>query len=157
MTNNSVDEQFDVIFPNETVEIITELVKKYGLDKKEEEMEKKLDEAETLKEGKEMFENLPTCQISRSAKETALGIISSEALPIILQKRLDIPENKAHDLAKELEDKVVVLAEKIPLEGEESTATTEELPKEPTPPSTPAPQQETAPFKQEDVYREQVE
>jgi len=157
MVDNTIDEQFDVIFPNETVEIITELMKKYGLDKKEEEMEKKLDEAGTPRERKELFENLPTCQISKSAKEMALGMISSETLPTILQKRLDIPENKVHNLAKELEDKVVVLAEKIPLEEEESTVTTEELPEEPTPPSTPTPQQETAPFKQKDVYREQLE
>lgn len=120
MTNsNSNKNYYEVIFSPEATFIITELIKKYGFEKIEEEMLKKMGQAEISEEKEKIFENLPGRQIARTVKELAMEKISSKDFISILKQRLNISEGLAKDLAKELEEKVLVLAQETRILREE--------------------------------------
>ncbi|MGB2762411.1 MAG: hypothetical protein WBC21_02615 [Minisyncoccales bacterium] len=111
MTNPKLNKKQEIIFPDKTTDIIRELVKKYELEKIEKEMEEKISQTEIPAERGKIFENLPTCQISRTVKEIAESKISSKEFVSVLQKRLEIPQEKAKKLAKDLKEKVLILAQ----------------------------------------------
>lgn len=130
-----------ISFPEETIDVILDLIKKYNLEKTEKDMEKKMKEVKTdddLKRNREIFESLPSCQISRTLKEAAEGKISVKDIPSLLKERLNISKEKAEDLTEDLKEKII--------KGIETTKREEEIPlkKEKAPPRT-------------DVYREPIE
>lgn len=115
MENSKLNKNQEVIFPDKAIDIIIEFVKKYDLEKIEREMEKKISQTEIPHERRKIFESLPTCQISRTVKEIAEGKISSQKCATVLQERLRISQEKAEKLAKDLKEKVLILAESSPI------------------------------------------
>lgn len=111
MTNSKLNQNQEIISPDKVINAIIELVKKYELERIEKEMEKKISQAKTPHERGKIFENLPTCQISRTVKEITEGKISSKELVSILQERLEISQEKAEKLANDLKEKVLILAQ----------------------------------------------
>lgn len=97
----------EIVFPDEIIDVISALVKKYNFEETEKKMEKEIATAKTLEGRKEIFENLPTCQISRIVKEVAEKKISEEKISPALQERLNIPKETAEKLSKELKEKVL--------------------------------------------------
>lgn len=132
-TNNTIS------FPEGTIDIIIDLVKKYDLEKIERDMEKQMKEVKTendLKRNRKIFENLPSCQISRTVKEAAEAEISVKDIPSLLKERLNISEEKAEALTKDLKEKIIEGLEIIEKEA--------------------PPKKKKAP-PQADVYRESIE
>lgn len=112
MTNPKLDKKQEIIFSDKAIDIIIEIVKEYGLEKIEKELEEKISQTKIPSERRKIFENLPTCQISRTVKEIAESkISSSKEFVSILQKRLEISQEKAKKLAKNLKEKVLILAQ----------------------------------------------
>lgn len=163
-TNKNYEE---VIFPEETSDIIDEIVTKYGFKKIEEEMLEKMDQTEIFEEREKIFENLPGRQIATTVKELAMGKISAKDFISLLKQRLNISEELAKDLAKELEEKVLVLAQKTRvLREERETLPSKEIEKEVSFPEKPQaepseikppPSEEKPSPKKPDIYREPAE
>lgn len=166
MTNsNSNKNYYEVIFSPETTFIIGELIKKYGFEKIQEEMMEKMEQAETSEEKEKIFENLPGRQIARTVKELAQEKISAKNFISLLKQRLNISEELAKDLAMELEEKVLVLAQKISIEEketlpsketEEEVSFPEKLRAEPSEIKPPPSEEKPSP-KKPDIYREPAE
>lgn len=109
----------EIIFPEETSSIIGEFVSKYGLEKTEKEMLKRMIEVKTFKEKEKIFESLPGRQIAKIIKEVAQDKISSKDLVLILEQRLNVSRGMAEKLAEDIEKRILVFIKKIPLKKEE--------------------------------------
>lgn len=132
----------EVIFPADTFERIKEILKNYKeLQEKEEKIWN-----EILEEGNfDLFEQLPSAQITKILKEIAEEKLSSEKMISLLKENLKIFTFTAEKLAKELKEKIlneVVSKEEKP--KEKTKEITEEEPKEKRPPIR-------------DIYREPID
>jgi len=97
-------------FPEESSQIVAQLLEKYGLQKAQEEGVKKfveLIESRIPKGRNEIFENLPGTKISQLIREYAEGGLILEKLPNLLKEKLAIPEKEAQKLANDLEGKLL--------------------------------------------------
>ena len=101
-----------IIFPNTSADVISEIVKKYGLEQTQEQMLEKMDIAKTFSEKEKIFENLPSRQTAKIVRQVGEETISIEEFPYEIQKALDIPLEKAKKISLELYKKVIALAEK---------------------------------------------
>jgi len=126
MTNNFEKQSID--YPDETIEIASEILKNFELEESSEELEKK------FQLGKES-NIVIIAEILRKYKEKNLSFPEFTAS---LQKQLNISQKKAEELATDLKNEVLSLARK----SEEITAEETEKPEEP---------------KSQDVYREPIE
>ncbi|PJA01313.1 hypothetical protein COX75_00120 [bacterium (Candidatus Gribaldobacteria) CG_4_10_14_0_2_um_filter_33_15] len=126
MTNNFEKQSID--YPDETIEIASEILKNFELEESPEELEKK------FQLGKES-NIVIIAEILRKYKEKNLSFLEFTAS---LQKQLNISQKKAEELATDLKNEVLSLARK----SEEITAEETEKPEEP---------------KSQDVYREPIE
>ncbi|PIU46992.1 hypothetical protein COS93_01115 [bacterium (Candidatus Gribaldobacteria) CG07_land_8_20_14_0_80_33_18] len=126
MTNNFEKQSID--YPDETIEIASEILKNFELEESPEELEKK------FQLGKES-NIVIIAEILRKYKEKNLSFPEFTAS---LQKQLNISQKKAEELATDLKNEVLSLARK----SEEITAEETEKPEEP---------------KSQDVYREPIE
>ena len=126
MTNNFEKQSID--YPDETIEIASEILKNFELEESPEELEKK------FQLGKES-NIVIIAEILRKYKEKNLSFPEFTAS---LQKQLNISQKKAEELATDLKKEVLSLARK----SEEITAEETEKPEEP---------------KSQDVYREPIE
>jgi len=97
----------EIVFPDETVDIISEIVRKYKLDVLEEELTEKIAKISTLEEKREIFESLPICQISGAIKEIGEGKTSIEDLPSTLQNRLNISKEIAEKITSEIKERII--------------------------------------------------
>jgi len=126
MTNNFEKQSID--YPDETIEIASEILKNFELEESSEELEKK------FQLGKES-NIVIIAEILRKYKEKNLSFLEFTAS---LQKQINISQKKAEELATDLKNEVLSLARK----SEEITAEETEKPEEP---------------KSQDVYREPIE
>ncbi|MDI6591544.1 MAG: hypothetical protein QME61_01195 [Patescibacteria group bacterium] len=113
MKNFGQSKNSSIISLENAIDVITELIKKYGLEEIEKRKEEEIGWAKSLEEKRRIFKDLPTCQISKIVRELAKKEISPTNLAIVLQQRLNISKEIAEKLAKDLENKVLVLFQKI--------------------------------------------
>jgi hypothetical protein len=162
------NQNYKIIFTENVSEIISDFLKKYGLEKTEEKLLEKISQVEDLEEKKEIFENLPGRIIAKTAKEIAEKKISLEDSLLIFQNRLNLSEEVAKNLSQELKEKVLPLYYKAPKEIEIPSIW--EKPSPPAPGIKPPPlslPEEKPPFlkekpkpsppKKRDIYREPIE
>ncbi len=98
-----------IIYPDEIVPLVRELLEKHGIDleKRKEEIAKKIKLAKTLEEKVELFRSLPIGQVSKTIKEIVEQRMPIEEMSIRLKERLLISEKKANDLAEDIKKKVI--------------------------------------------------
>ena len=101
-------------------QIIEEILKKYGLEKIQEDGLNKFFEAETTERAQEILDNLPGAILSQIIREFKSGKLSSEELPEILHKNLNVSQKIAKEIAKDLREKLVT-PEEEPLKPFESS------------------------------------
>ncbi len=123
------------VFPENTILIITELLKRYGLK------ETPKDVFEKIHKEEEPFGTT----VAKSVKEIAEGKAQIKDLPNLLQKRLNLPVEKAKqmtiDIKKEILDLAKKFEEKTPVSITQKQEKVEEKP---------------SPLKK-DIYREPTE
>jgi len=153
MPNNNQKNK-KIVFSGDTAPIISEILKKYGLEEVDEDILGKIEQGKPCLLGGDILDIVI---------EIAQGKILKKDLVFSLQKRLDIPKEKAKKLAKDVEKKLLVLVKKVP---EEETKTPEktlvskkpqivEKPSIVKKPKTPL-KKRRAP-EEPDVYRETIE
>lgn len=111
----------DIVFPGKTAEDIQSLIKKYNLQDLQIEKLKELSQAKSQEKKEIIFEEIPTRKIARTVKEVAEGKISAADFVLQLQKRLNIPKEKAKSLAQDLEVKVLAFAKRVAVEESSPT------------------------------------
>ncbi len=116
--NKPTTKKYKTVFSETAASIISEMVKKYGLEKNQERTLEKMELAETFQEKEKIFETLPGRQIAKIVKGVAEEKISLKNFFQELQKQLNIPSEDAKKMALELQKKVLVLARKIVAETE---------------------------------------
>jgi len=116
-----------LIFPEHTSEIISELTKKYKIDESIDQILDKMKRGEKTKGRK----------IANLLREIVRGKLPKKDLSLEIEKRLNIPETKATDLAKDLQEKIL-------------------LPMETTPPKITLSTKEEIKKKPKDIYREPI-
>jgi len=154
MIDPKSNQNYEVIFPEGAASAIDELVTKYGFEEIEEEMLEKMDQTEIFETKEKIFENLPGRQIARTVKEICQEKILDKDFVFLLQERLNISEETAKDLAKDLKEKVLVLAQKISEIEKISLPEIKEI-SSPKRPFTESP--EKPPSEKTDIYREPIE
>jgi len=117
MENNKLKRSSEIVFPENFVEIIDSILKKYGLERIEDFLEN-YDENEKEENVQERWENLPGPHISiMIQKITENKIKDKKTLAKELQEKLNLPESAAKHLTQEIEEKIL-LPMKINLEEE---------------------------------------
>lgn len=129
MNQNSKKTQ-KLIFPEHIADIISELMEKYEISEDTREIFAKLKKGEKT-QGRE---------IANLLRELNQGKITEGNLPSELQKRLKISKEKAVNLAKNIQDKILSLIEEV-------------LPE----PISPVEEKEIKEESKEDIYREPIE
>jgi len=132
----------DIGFPEDSDQIIDEVLKEYGLKKSQEEGVNnfiKSVESGITSGRSEIFNNLPGTKISKIVRDCAEGKIAREKLPNSLKENLGISGKEAQKLANDIENKIIKRIRII-----EKT------------PATPPPQEEVLKIKRKDVYREPI-
>ncbi len=125
MENNNLKRSSEIIFPENFVEIIDSILKKYGLERIEDFLEN-YNETGEEKDFQEKLENLPGPHISiMIGKITENKIKDKKTLTKELQEKLNLPESAAKHLTQEIEEKIL-LPMKINLE--EEVVSFEEIP-----------------------------
>lgn len=109
-----INENKEIILPEETPEIIFNLLKKYKLEKNQKEVEEKIAKAETIEEIRKMALIQPSIQIIVTVKEVIRGEIPAEKLGLLLQERLKITEEDAEKLSEDLKKDIINLTEVQP-------------------------------------------
>jgi len=151
--NQNPKENQRLIYPEDTSEIISELMEKYGLKETEEEVLQALKEGKTTKGG----------TIAEIIMEVAKNKIPRENITSVLQKRLAISKEIAKKIAKELEKKILnlIIIEKVP---KKEIPPLQKPPISPLKPGPPVPPTEFPPKappeekpKKPDIYREPIE
>lgn len=151
-------ENSEPTFPEGSSLIIEKILEKYGLQKKQEEGIEKIFLSQAPEERREIFENLPGSKISRLVREYAFGKISLKDMPSIFKKELNITEEKAQEIVKELEKNLLSFIKIKPEKEKELPKTS---PIKPKPPIIPAEKPDVPPKpeapKKPDIYREPIE
>ena len=147
MPNNNQKNQ-EGVFLGDTVPIISEILKKYGLEEEGEDILGKIAQGKPCLLGGIILDIVV---------EIAQGKILKKDLASSLEKRLEIPKEKAKKLADDVEKRLLVLVKKAP--KEETEIPEKPLKIEKTPivekPETPPKKRETP--EEPDVYREPIE
>lgn len=118
MKNMKPNKDQEIIFPEGTGLVIHGLLEKYGLKEVHSAGIKNLMQAKTSKEKTEAAEKLPGRKIARILKDAAEQKIGLGNIDTEIQKRLGLPEIAAKKMAKDLEEKILALAEIVPIEKE---------------------------------------
>lgn len=146
--HNKLNRNNKRVFPKDTPDIIESLLEEYRLETIKELFES-FGPIKTFKERKEFqerWENLPGPHIAKILKEVSQGKIRNEDVFIAtLQERLNISKETAQKLAKDLEEKVLSLAQITFREKKEIPSTKEIKETKPAPPQ------------RKDTYREPIE
>ncbi|MBZ9572946.1 hypothetical protein KJA17_02065 [Patescibacteria group bacterium] len=119
-----------LIFPEHVVDIISGLMERYKISENIEEVFAKLRKGEKTRGG----------EIANILRESGQGKLTEENLPSELQKRLNISKEKAVNLAKDIQDKILSRLEKVSPE-----------------PIAPVEKKEIKKKPKEDIYREPTE
>jgi len=116
-----------LVFPEYTSEIISQLMKEYKISESIDQIFDKMEKGEKTKGRK----------IANLLREVVYGRLLKKDLPLEIEKRLNISEIKAMDLAKDLQEKIL-------------------LPMETTPPKTTPQIKEEIKKRPKDIYREPI-
>jgi len=108
MATSNLKKNTRIVFPGNTRSIILEIMESNGIKENEEDALKKILQGETTKKGK----------MAEVIKKTASKEISIKDLPSTLAKNFDLSAEKAKKIAKELEEKVLILSKEITEEEE---------------------------------------
>ena len=143
------------VFLGDTAPIVSEILKKYGLEEEDEDIFEKIEQGKPCLLGGIILDIVI---------ELAQGKILKKELVVSIQKYLNIPKEKAKKMAEDIEKKLLTLVEKVPKEKAEvptkkSPVAEKSLKTEETPiveePKTFSKKEE--PPQQEDTYRESIE
>ncbi len=104
------------VFPEESVLVIEKILEKYGLINEEEKGIEKFINSGVAQEKIEIFENLPGNKISKLVRNYGEKKISLEDLPILLGKELNVSGKEAEEIAKELEETLLIFIKQAPVE-----------------------------------------
>ena len=160
--------KYQIIFTEEATEKIQELLKRYDLEMFPKTSLEKIKEAKNSKEKEILFDNLPGRVLAIIVKELAEDKIKTKDSISTLEKKLNISNDKAEKLARDIEKEVLIYAKKVPLEKEvppakpsETTLTPKKTPITPkdVSPET-KPKEKIPPLKsvaKDDTYRELIE
>jgi len=163
-----LNSKYQIIFTEEATEKIQEILKRYGLEMFPKISLEKIKEAKSSEEKESLFEGLPGRVLAKTVKELAEDKIKIKDSISMLEKKLNIPNDKAEKLARDIEKEVLIYAKKIPIEKEapptepsEITLTPEKTSATPNVVSSEIkPKEKTPPPKSEakdDTYRESIE
>jgi len=154
MTNDKKNVR--IVFPGDNRIIVSEIMERNGLKESDDDAFEKILNGLPSEGGK----------MAKIIKKTALGEVSIRELPSVLSKNFKLTEGEAKKLAKEIEEKVLILSREV-LEGE---STGKELPPEKKEAfidveddknkeiyNPPTPLREIKSPNQKDTYREPVE
>lgn len=119
-----------IIFPENVVDIISELMKRYEISEDIEEILAKLRKGEKTRRR----------EIANILWEFGQGKLTEKNLPYEFQKRLNIPKEKAVNLAKDIQEKILSQLEKVSSE-----------------PISPTEEKEIKRKPKDDIYREPIE
>ena len=100
---------FGPVFPEESALIIRKILEKYGLAERDEKETEKLFDTANPKERAKIFESLAGVKISGLVKEYAEGKVTLIEVPSQIANRLDISEEKAKQIAQDLEKSLLSL------------------------------------------------
>jgi hypothetical protein len=103
------NEDFATAFPEESKLIVEKILEKYGFAQQQEKDIEKFFNTENPTERVEIFENLPGVKISSLVKEYAVGKISLSQIPSQIAKSLNVSEEKAKQIAQDLEKSLLSL------------------------------------------------
>ena len=134
-----------ILFPENTAFVISKIMKKYKIEGTAREILEKIWKGEKTKGG----------ETAKIVKEIAEGKISHKNSPLEIQKRLNIPLEKAKKIFQELQKEILIFVKKIPIEkeGEKLSKTIKSPLKAPEVPRPEAPKTKKKQRKK-DVYRE---
>lgn len=153
MESQNLDDNEKVIFPAESGTIIVGILEKYGLQKEQEEATKNMTKAATNEEREKIFESLPGRKIAKITKEFAEGKIKPGDFVVAVQNLLSIPKEKAKNIVKDLNEKIIAFAEKIATdENAPQISLVKTMPQKET-----IPQKENSISLKKDTYREPLE
>ncbi|MDO8435855.1 MAG: hypothetical protein Q7S82_00515 [bacterium] len=110
----------NIIFPVDAGITIAKLLEKYGLKEKQEEAVKKLIQAKNFKERAELAEESPGRKIAKLMRDAAENKMSFSDLALALQNLLALSEEKAKQLARDLEKEVLAFAQEVFIDKEEA-------------------------------------
>jgi hypothetical protein len=136
MTSNT-NKKIRIVFPENNGFVISEIIKKNGLDETEDEILKKMMNGEETTAKK----------IAKIVRQVAEETISIEEFPYKIQKALDIPIEKAKKISLELYKKVIALAEKLAPETRNKKSTLSTIKIKPTPKKPTENTRETQPIR----------
>jgi len=119
--DQKTNENLDIIFPEESGEIVVRILKKYGIDPMPEEMLEKLEKEKTREENNKIVDNLPGRKTAILVREAAEEKLSSNDFAARLQEQLNIPEEKAKNLADDLNKEIIAFAKEVPIEKKPET------------------------------------
>ena len=112
-------------FPEENQLIVEEILKKYGLWEIHREGLNRFSKSKNPEERWKIIEGLPSYKTSNLVRRYGEGEIPLESLPFLIERELNVSEEKAKEIAAELEKKLLIfirpikageLPQKIPLE-----------------------------------------
>lgn len=102
---NSNNQNKKIVFLGDTALIISEILKKYGLEEIDEDILGKIEQGKPCLSGGDILDIVI---------EITQGKILEKNLVSSLQERLDIPKEKAKKIAKDVEKKLLILVKKVP-------------------------------------------
>jgi hypothetical protein len=139
--NRDPIENFEIIYPEESTTIISNLMEKYGLKETVKDIEEKMDRGEITNGEK----------IARIVAEAAENDLSIEDISALLEKRLAITKEICKKLAEDLKKEILIFIKKTPIK--ETEVEKEEKLRIKTETSS-----KTPPISQKkDIYREPIE
>lgn len=163
----------EIVFPEESHFVVQEILKKYKLFRKTEQimsgLAQEMSKATTFKEKKEIAERQPERKLATIIKRIAEEKISLGDFPKHLQQIFNITPKIAKELAQDLEKNILAFAKNVVIEREVippaerplvkplPVAPPPEEPLETPPPKAALQKEEKSVPREEDIYREPVE
>lgn len=112
------NEKTRIVFSVTAASIITDILKRYGLEMAQERMLQEMASAPTFLEKEKIFEKLPGRQIAKMVRAVAEGEIPRENFSAELQKQLNISPEAAEEIVRELKEKVLIFTRRVPIPEE---------------------------------------
>jgi hypothetical protein len=116
----------NIIYPENSVDIIQEIVKKYNFSESLEEVVKNLVKETSREKREEIIGKLPNYKIAKIISQFAKGLISEKALSKTIEEELMVSLKIAEEINKTLQEKIIPFIEfkKMP-ESESQTESPE--------------------------------
>jgi len=147
----------EYVFPDEFALAIEEFVERYGMKKIQEDGAWESFKAEDPKIGAEIFKSLPGAVLSQIVRDYYEGKISLKEVQLILEQKIKLPAKEIKNLAKDMEETILVLVKPRKKEVSLEKTLQKKTPISEKPIQKEEPISPVRKSKEPDVYREPVE